>query len=189
MSDYKHYVNPKGPGQLCFVTATCLDFAHLFAREEVRTRMCLSLLRDCKRWRASLFGYVVMPHHIHLVVRPDASQTISALVKEIKGNASDRLKAFLTSHEREQLHQQAGLGRNNFWKRSFRGNPLYTNEVLEQKVRYLNDNPVRAGYVSDAGEYVWSSLYIVRHGFILEDESVDLSKSLEFYRELLSPSS
>ena len=126
MSGYKHYVNPKEPGQLCFVTATCLDFSHLFDREKMRTRMCLSLLQDCIRWNASLKAFVIMTHHIHLIVKPSDTKTIGHLMSEVKAKSQLRLSPHLLQSESRQMDMQAGLGRNEFWMRSFRANPLYT---------------------------------------------------------------
>ena len=81
---YHRWRNTKEPGQTCFVTTTCLDFAHLFARHEMRTRMVLHFLNDCQRHDARVHAFVVMTHHIHFLVTPNATQTISYLVQQIK---------------------------------------------------------------------------------------------------------
>lgn len=137
MGEYKHYVNPKEPGLSCFVTSTCLDFAHLFKRPEMRSRMCLSLLQDCNAAQASLSAYVVMTHHIHLVVRPRDDQPITRLMQKIKANSARALKPLLQADELKQLDQQDDLNQHSFWQRSFRSNPLYTSEVFVQKSALL----------------------------------------------------
>jgi REP element-mobilizing transposase RayT len=186
MSNGKHYVNPKQPGQLCFVTATCLDFAHLFAREEMRTRMCLSLFQDCIRWNASLKAFVIMTHHIHLIVKPDKSKCISHLMGEIKAKSQLRLSPHLLLSELRQLEMQSGLNRNQFWKRSFRANPLFSPDVYDQKLTYLHANPVRAGLVELPEDYIWSSMYMHQMGLMIEGESVDLQGAKKLYQSLLN---
>lgn len=185
MGTYKHYVNPKEPGLTCFVTATCLDFAHLFKREEMRTRMALSLLRDCIRFSASLRGFVVMTHHIHLVVRPAESQTISDLMRSVKSNSKDRLIPLLSPSERSQLSMQSGLNKHEFWMRSFRANPIYSEDVLVQKLNYLHLNPVRSALVEASDDYIWSSAHMYSRDFGNSDYGLDLKNCVKFYEELI----
>ncbi|MFI5386495.1 MAG: hypothetical protein ACHQ50_10290 [Fimbriimonadales bacterium] len=72
MGQYKHYVNCKDPGLPLFITTTVLDFVHAFHRAEPRDAMVFAIAHECKVARATLYGYVVMPHHVHLLVRPHA---------------------------------------------------------------------------------------------------------------------
>ena len=52
-----------------FITTTVLDFVHAFRREEMRDAMAYHLARECKLAGVALYGFVVMPHHTHMVVR------------------------------------------------------------------------------------------------------------------------
>lgn len=69
MPAYKHYRNSAQPGATLFITTTVLDFVHAFRREEMRDAMGYHLARDCKLAAVALHGFVVMPHHVHLVLR------------------------------------------------------------------------------------------------------------------------
>ncbi len=178
-------MNPKEPGQMCFVTSTCLDYAHLFKGEEMRTRMAISLLRDCRRADALLKAFVVMTHHIHLVVKPRENQSISRLVQTIKANSEGRLLPLLTEEENAQLSMQCGLNKHRFWMRSFRANPMHTQEVFEQKLRYIHLNPVRSGLCEIPEDYPWSSAHLVINGHLDFDGLVDYSAGLRYYEEVL----
>lgn len=178
---YKRYINPKEPGITCFVTATCLDFAHLFQRDEIKTQMCLSLLDDCIRRRAKVKGFVAMIHHIHLLIRPNDAENISQLMQPLKENAADRIIPLLNESERGQLAMQSGLSRRTFWKRSFRANPMSTQPVLQQKLHYLHENPVRASICESAEEYLWSSAHLRQFGWLNEDGTINLRLASEFY--------
>jgi len=188
VSEYKHYVNCKIPGQLSFVTTTCLDWAHLFAREEMKTRMCLSLIRDCTKERAKLYGYVVMSNHIHLVLKPHDLMTISVLAQRIKLNSVTRLRKYFLDSELRQLQTQAGLNRHQYWQNSFRGNPLHSEKVSSQKLHYLHENPLRAGLVESPEQYLWSSYHILQAGHLGDDESIDLRAVRDFYSRVLKES-
>ncbi len=184
MGAYKHYVNPKEPGVTCFVTATCLDFAHLFHRNELKSQMCLSILDDCIRHQAKLKGFVVMSHHIHLLVRPNPRENISQLMQPLKENAVARIKPLLNDFELNQLAMQHGLSRRTFWKRSFRGNPIHSESVFLQKLHYLQANPIRASKCDLAEDYFWSSAHLRHLGWFDEENAIDLELASEFYTRL-----
>jgi putative transposase len=44
-----------------------------------------------------------------------------------------------------------------FWQKTNHPTELYTNTVIDQKVDYIHQNPVRAGFVSEAHEWIYSS--------------------------------
>lgn len=44
-----------------------------------------------------------------------------------------------------------------FWQDGFHPIQLWTPEVIEQKINYLHYNPVRAGYVREPKDWVYSS--------------------------------
>lgn len=186
MQEYKRYVNSKQPGQLSFVTTSCLDSAHLFMRPEMRTRMVLSIVRDCVKERAKLYAYVVMSNHIHLVVRPHELMTIAILMQRVKVNSVTRLRKYILPSEQEQLGMQEGLNRHQYWQNSFRGNSLLTTEVIQQKVRYTHLNPIRAGLVDVPEKYLWSSFHVKEKGLVKDDDSLDLAAIRDYYQSLLS---
>jgi putative transposase len=88
-----------------------------------------------------LHAFVVMPDHVHLIVTPQGV-TIERAVGFIKGGFSHRLAS-------------------NFpvWQRGFTDHRIRDAEDMEVRRRYLHMNPVRAGLVTAAEEYRYSSAY------------------------------
>jgi REP element-mobilizing transposase RayT len=89
-----------------------------------------------------LHAYVVMPNHVHLLVTPAVA--LPRLTRSLKGITSKRANAIL----------------------SLTGAPFWQDESYDHSVRrgqfekirgYIEENPVRAGLVRDAGEFLWSS--------------------------------
>ncbi len=60
------------------------------------------------------------------------------------------------------MMQRAGSKKSNnkdfqFWQQHNHPIELNTNEVLQQRVDYIHNNPVEAGFVENAGDWIYSS--------------------------------
>lgn len=119
--------------------------------------MTKSLLSDCYHYTARLHAFVVMSHHIHLLVTPSEAASIAQLMQKVKRNAAKLISPMLNAHENQQLQAQNGLNQRNFWMRSFRAVIVETEEIFFQKLNYIHQNPVRANLVEEPAEYPWSS--------------------------------
>lgn len=150
----------------------------------MKTRMALSLLRDCEYYEANLHAFVVMSHHFHLLVTPKREETISNLMRNLKRRSANLLTPFLNEIEKSQLSDQSGLNQHEFWKEGYRGNPMHTSKVFRQKANYIHQNPVRAGLTELAEQYCWNSARLFVEGFAVDDYLLDLPKCIQFYEEL-----
>ena len=80
----------------------------------------------------SLESYVIMPNHIHLLVRvcadeygrPLVASTMSRVIKQLKGIVS----------------KQARIG---IWQKSFHDHIIRNREDYEEHLRYIYENPIR----------------------------------------------
>jgi putative transposase len=106
----------------------------------------LSLLTEAKkRHRVKIFGFCLMPNHFHFVLEPAHENALSPFMQWL-----------LTSHVR-RYHQHYG-GSGHIWQGRFKSFPIQRNEHLMTVLRYVLQNPVRAGLSSTAREWLWSSL-------------------------------
>ena len=139
--------------------------------------MCASLLDDCLHYGANLGAFVVMPHHIHFLARLPESMNVSQLVERIKSNAAKRVLPHI-GPEFRGLRQQTGLNRRSFWQRSFRSIAITHPDAFWIKVRYIHDNPVRAGLTTSAESYpfgsrkFWADLWDESRGLVFTRELV-----------------
>lgn len=80
----------------------------------------------------SLEGYVIMPNHIHLLLRvcadeygrPMVAPTMSRVIKQLKGIVS----------------KQIGT---SIWQKSFHDHIIRNREDYEEHLRYIYENPIR----------------------------------------------
>jgi REP-associated tyrosine transposase len=89
-----------------------------------------------------LHVFVAMPNHVHLLATPVA---LPQLTKSLKGITAKRANAML------------GLTGNPFWQEESYDHLVRHDREFEKIRSYIEENPVRAGLVSEASEYRWSS--------------------------------
>jgi putative transposase len=106
----------------------------------------LSLLSEAKkRHRVKIFGFCVMPNHFHLVLEPAHRTALSEFMQWL-----------LTSHVR-RYHKHYGTS-GHIWQGRFKSFPVQRDEHLVTVLRYVLQNPIRAGLSSTVREWLWSSV-------------------------------
>ena len=90
-----------------------------------------------------LHAFVIMPNHVHLLVT--SAVPLPKLTKSLKGISSKRANAML-----------ARTGRP-FWQEETYDHVVRQESEFQIIRSYIEENPVRAGLVSQASQYRWSS--------------------------------
>jgi|1186.fasta_scaffold33042_2 putative transposase len=104
----------------------------------------ISLMAEaCRRSRVEIWAYCLMPNHVHLVVVPSSSEALRCAV----GEAHRRYTGEVNRRERWTGH---------LWQGRFASFVMDDRHMIAA-ARYVELNPVRAGLVSRAGDYPWSS--------------------------------
>jgi REP element-mobilizing transposase RayT len=111
-----------------------------------------------------ILGYVFMPDHIHLLVWPYGTATISDFMRDFKEFTAKRivrqaqiegLTEWTTAFA--QGGEETGRGQNKVWQDSYWDTNVFTQRFLRQKLNYIHRNPLRAGLVDDVAKYLYSS--------------------------------
>lgn len=109
---------------------------YLFYRECLRT----ASERHC----CSIHAYVLMTNHVHLLVSPGERGGISRLMQSV---GRRYVRRFNDNHGRT----------GTLWEGRFRATAIADDEYLFNCLRYIEENPVRAGMVGHPSRYRWSS--------------------------------
>ena len=105
----------------------------------------LDLLSAAKvRHSVKLFAFCLMPNHFHLVVEPETQVSLSNFMQWL-----------MTSHVRRYHQHYESSG--HIWQGRFKSFPIQRDEHLITVLRYVRQNPVRAGLVATPQEWPWSS--------------------------------
>jgi putative transposase len=105
----------------------------------------VNLIKEAKdRYSMKLFAYCLMPNHFHLVLMPERGEDLSKCMQWL-----------MTSHVR-RYHKHYGTS-GHVWQGRFKSFVIQEDGHLLMVLRYVEGNPVRAGLVSSAKDWIWSS--------------------------------
>lgn len=94
--------------------------------------------------------YVIMPDHMHVFVRIAPPLTLKRWSAGLKRTLSKAL-----ANSGQIVSPDCGQNMNRFWQPGFFDHLLRSNESYAEKWRYVRDNPVRAGIVDHADDWLY----------------------------------
>lgn len=103
-------------------------------------QMLIEHLRSGESIYYNLLAAVVMPDHVHLLIQPAPRVTLSRITKRIKGKSARLIN--------EYRGTRGKVWQDESWDRIVRDA-----EELEETLKYMAENPVKAGLARDALEY------------------------------------
>ena len=105
----------------------------------------VNLMKEAKiRYAIKIFAYCVMPNHFHIVVMPHQSEDLSKWMQWL-----------LTSHVR-RFHMHYGTS-GHIWQGRYKSFLIQKDSHLLTVLKYVESNPLRAGLVNSANNWLWSS--------------------------------
>ena len=149
----KHCLNEKAsPGERFAATDQLVDAGTVGPLWLADDRIA-GLVADAFRFGERELGlyelgpWVIMPNHVHIVVVPNVPLSrITGSLKGYTGRMANRI-----------------LGRSNqpFWHHESYDHWVRNRYELGKIVRYIEQNPVRAGLAESPESYTWSSLFVL----------------------------
>ncbi len=176
MSEKYKFHNPSG---IYFITATTVGWIDLFTK----SRYCdiiIDSLKYCQKEKGLIIhAWCIMSSHLHLIVSSDGKEklaailndfktfTSKAIIEEIKNSDESRKEWMLRSFE-EAGSKLKRISHYKVWQDGNHPIELDTNKMLDQRLNYLHENPVKQGIVYQAEDYCNSSAidYCGGHGLI-----------------------
>jgi putative transposase len=149
-------------GQSHFLTFSCYRRQPNFNSPEIYDLLvdCLENMR--RRFNLCIYGYVVMPEHVHLLVNEPEQAALSAAMH------------FLKLSFAKQLRSRGGTVESGpFWQKRYHDRNVRDAREFTVKLRYLHLNPVKRGLVKEPADWKWSSFrhYALREIGVVEIES------------------
>jgi putative transposase len=131
------------PGYPHHVTQRGNHHEKVFYREEDRKLYLAMLSEFLPHYGVALEAYCLMSNHVHLIVTPHDAKGLSSALQRIHSDYARTLHV--------RLRQSGHLWQARFYSTVLDENHFWT------ALLYVEQNPVRAGLVSSAAEWRWSS--------------------------------
>jgi putative transposase len=156
---------------LHFITCTVIDWIDAFTRNEYR-QVIVNSIKHCQEKKGlEIYGYVIMPSHIHLIIGRNGIPDMEDIVRDMKSFTSRKIRELICDRDRVfesrrewlvEMMQRAGKNNSNnhdyqFCIQDNKPIEIYSKEVFEQKLEYIHLNPVKDGYVEHPEHWYYSS--------------------------------
>ena len=137
-----------------FLTCTVVGWLPVFTRPDTVQILYDSWQFLHNQGRLSLYGYVILENHLHLIASsPDLSKEIGdfksftarCLIDHLEANGARTLLKLLhflkARHKTDRPYQ--------FWQEGCHPQQIQNAEMMRQKLEYIHRNPVERGYVEE----------------------------------------
>jgi len=113
------------------------------------------LATQLMRRQGYCLGFVVMPDHVHALVRFDKPEQTSPFMQQWKRLTSYQLKRNLQASAASYFKE--AYFNDPVWRHRYYCFVVADEKVARQKLKYMHQNPVRAGLVDRPEEWAYSS--------------------------------
>lgn len=138
-----------------FVTFSCYHRQPYFATPDLCDHFVRALEDMRARFQMRVYGYVVMPEHVHLLLSEPPPARLAEAIHYLKLSYAKRV--------------HSGV----FWQERYYDRNVRDYREFTIKLRYLHRNPVTRGLVNDPADWKWSSFrhYAFHEVGVVEIES------------------
>ncbi|WNM18198.1 REP-associated tyrosine transposase [Flavobacterium capsici] len=166
MSRNYKFQNPEG---LYFISFAVVGWLDVFTRNEYKD-LFLESVEFCQKNKGlEIHAWCIMTSHVHLIFKSVNGQkpelligdlkrfTSNQIVKAIRENPKESRKEFLIDYFKKEAAKSANVNQHQFWRHDNKPIELWSNEVIQQKIDYIHNNPVEEGFVFRPEDYKYSS--------------------------------
>ncbi len=161
---YKFHDNDK----LYFISYATVYWIDVFVRDEYM-QVIIDSWKHCQETKGlQIYGWCIMPSHVHMIIGSNKNK-LEDIVRDTKSYTSTALKNAIKEHPHESrkewmlwLMERAGKknGNNNdwqFWQQHNKPLEIISQEMFDEKLAYIHQNPVQAGFVMREEDWKYSS--------------------------------
>jgi REP element-mobilizing transposase RayT len=146
----------------------------IFEDEEDTQRLLETIERYKEICKYELYAYCIMSNHVHLLMK-ETVESISNAIKRISGSY-----VFWYNKKYERC--------GHLFQERYKSEAVDNDEYFLTVLRYIHQNPIKAGIVKDIKAYKWSSYneyineaVVINKDFVLEMFSSDKKKAIEMF--------
>ncbi|HJS00635.1 MAG TPA: transposase [Flavobacterium sp.] len=151
-----------------FISFATVNWIDVFTRD-IYFSSIIESLDFCRTNKGmELYGYCIMPSHVHLIFRSSLNDP-SGLIRDFKSFTSKKMLQLIEDNPQESrkewmlwMFSRAGIKNSNnvnkqFWQQHNQPIEIWSLKVFEQKLNYIHQNPVVTGFVTNPIDWKYSS--------------------------------
>jgi putative transposase len=150
-----------GSGQSHFITFTCYRRLPHLQGEKAREVFVAALEQARLHYQFLVYGFVVMPEHVHLLISEPERATVANAIQSLK----------ISSSKQSAVDRECDGRRASLWQRRYYDRNVRDYEEFVEKLRYIHRNPVKRGLAGKPEDWTWSSF---RHYALRADCGVEI---------------
>lgn len=129
-------------GRLHFLSFSCYRRRANFSTPHSRACFESSFERVRQSYGLCVYGYVVMPEHVHLLVNEPERGHLAQVLQSLKQSVARTL---------------ALRAADSFWQARYYDFNVWSEHKFVEKLRYIHRNPITRGLVKRPEDWPWSS--------------------------------
>lgn len=152
-----------------FITFSVVEWVDVFTRKKYAD-ILVDSLKYCQLNKGLLIhAWCIMSNHVHLIISTNGSTQLSDVIRDFKKFSSSAIINTIKDNPTESrknwmlwIFKKAGEHnkRNKnyqFWQQENHPVECSTQDILQSRMIYLHENPLRAGIVRLEQDYLYSS--------------------------------
>lgn len=138
-----------------FVTFSCYRRRKLLNTDKAKRIVLHFLSVQLRNQNGTCAGFVIMPDHVHALVRFKVPEKLSTFMSQWKRRSSIQIKRlFQTVFSHYQINTCEG---DPVWQAKYYVFNVYSESKAKEKIVYMHNNPVRSELVNSPEEWMYSS--------------------------------
>lgn len=154
-------------GKPYFLTLTIVGWIDLFTRKEYKF-IIIDSLKYCQKEKGlAIYGYCLMPSHLHMIVRAEGMIILSDILRDFKKFTSKAIVEQILNGEESRKEwiinyfsnegEKTGKSKYKVWQEGNHPIEVRSNRFFDQKLEYIHNNPVKDFIVERPEDYFFSS--------------------------------
>jgi REP element-mobilizing transposase RayT len=151
-----------------FVTFSTVYWIDVFTRRLYKDILVESINYCIENKGLVVYAWVIMSNHVHLIIGSN-DEKLEDILRDLKKHTSKTIVKTMAENEQESrrewilwmFERAAKKNSNNskyqFWQQHNHPLALNNSYAFEQKLNYIHENPVQAGFVDNPVNYPYSS--------------------------------
>jgi putative transposase len=149
-------------GHSHFITFSCYRRMRLLQRPQLCDLFLTKLEQTRVPFSLRVFGYVVMPEHVHVLLSEPDRDTLAGAIHSLKLSVSKSAGSIHAKEQRCPTFAKLTWGFSNnqhsrLWQARYYDRNTRDYEEFREKLRYIHRNPIKRGLCDRPEDWTWSS--------------------------------